>query len=138
MKVVVLSGGDGDGVALGGLIVSLFSKIAPRMLKENRICRMETPLLIGMKGDKVEEYYFEFPEKSKMKKTLSYHYLKGLGSWTKSRLNQVLEKEGGMENLLKPYESDKNSSKVIQDWFGKDTEPRKVALRGREFHIDNA
>lgn len=137
-KVVVLSDADSDGVAIAGLIVSMFSKIAPRMLKENRICRMETPLLIGMKGDKVEEYYFEFPEKSKMKKTLSYHYLKGLGSWTKSRLNQVLEKEGGMENLLKPYESDKNSSKVIQDWFGKDTEPRKVALRGREFHIDNA
>lgn len=137
-KVVVLSDADSDGTAIAGLIIALFSRIAPKMLKDGRICRMETPLLIGMKGDKVEEYYFEFPEKSKMKKTLSYKYLKGLGSWTKSRLNQVLDKEGGMESLLKPYELDKDAAKSIQEWFGANSEPRKIALRGREFHIDNA
>lgn len=137
-KVVVLSDADSDGIAIAGLIITLFSKIAPRMLKEGRICRMETPLLIGMKGDKIEEYYFEFPEKSKMKKTLDYKYLKGLGSWTKSRLNQVIEKEGGMDNLIKPYELDKTTKEAIQNWFGSDSEPRKVALRGREFHIDKA
>ena len=137
-KVVVLSDADSDGIAIAGLIITLFSKIAPRMLKEGRICRMETPLLIGMKGDKIEEYYFEFPEKSKMKKTLDYKYLKGLGSWTKSRLNQVIEKEGGMDSLIKPYELDKTTKEAIQNWFGSDSEPRKVALRGREFHIDKA
>lgn len=137
-KVVVLSDADSDGIAIAGLIIAMFSKIAPKMLKEGRICRMETPLLIGMKGDKVEEYYFEFPEKSKMKKTLSYKYLKGLGSWTKSRLNQVIEKEGGMEGLLKPYEFDKNAVATINSWFGSKPDDRKKALRGREFHIDNA
>ena len=137
-KVVVLSDADSDGVAIAGLIITLFSKVAPKMLKEGRICRMETPLLIGLKGDKVEEYYFDFPEKSKMKKNLDYKYLKGLGSWTKSRLNQVIEKEGGMDNLIKPYELDKTAKDSIQNWFGSDSEPRKVALRGREFHIDKA
>lgn len=138
-KVVILSDADADGTAIAGLIIALFSKIAPKMLRDGRICRMETPLLIGLsKGDKVEEYYFSFPEKSKMKSNLEYKYLKGLGSWTKNRLNQVLDKEGGMDALIKSYEVDNKTTESIQNWFGKDSEPRKVALRGREFHIDNA
>ena len=104
--VVVLSDADPDGTAIAGLIITMFSKLAPKMLEEGRICRLNTPLLIGLKGDKVEEYYFNFPNKKDMKKNLDYFYLKGLGSWTKSRLNQVIEKEGGMEKLLMPYEVD--------------------------------
>ena len=77
-----------------------------------------------------------FPENKSMKKNLDYFYLKGLGSWTKSRLNQVLEKEGGMEKLLVPFEADKESKKSIQDWFGAESTERKKQLRGREFHID--
>lgn len=136
-KVVILSDADNDGTAIAGLVITLFSIIAPKMLKEGRICRMETPLLIGLKGNKVEEYYYTFPESSKMKKELNYKYLKGLGSWTKDRLDQVIAKEGGMDNLIKPYIFDKNTMSSIQNWFGKDTEPRKKALRRREFHIDN-
>ena len=53
-KVVILSDADADGTAIAGLVISIFSKIAPKMLEEGRICRMETPLLIGLgKGDKV-------------------------------------------------------------------------------------
>ena len=137
-KVVILSDADSDGVAIGGLIISLFSVIAPAMLKAGRVCRMETPLLIGLKGDKVEEYYFSFPEKSKMNKKLDYHYMKGLGSWTKARLNQVIDKEGGMDKLLISYEFDKKAKDSISNWFSAaKSDERKKALRGREFHIDN-
>lgn len=136
--VVILSDADADGTAIAGLIITLFSRLAPEMLKQGRICRLNTPLLIGLKGDKVEDYYFNLPNEIEMKKNLNYFYLKGLGSWTKSRLNQVIEKEGGMEKLLMPFEYDNKAQETIQNWFGNDSEPRKVALRGREFHINNA
>lgn len=136
--VVILSDADADGTAIAGLIITLFSKLAPEMLKQGRICRLNTPLLIGLKGDKVEEYYFSLPNETDMKKNLNYFYLKGLGSWTKSRLNQVIEKEGGMEKLLMPFEYDDKAQETIKNWFGNDSEPRKIALRGREFHINNA
>ena len=135
--VVVLSDADPDGTAIAGLILTMFAKLAPKMIEAGRICRLNTPLLIGLKGEKVEEYYFSFPDKKDMKKNLDYFYLKGLGSWTKSRLNQVLEKEGGMEKLLMPYDADKDYKQSIQTWFGADTEGRKNFLRGREFHINN-
>lgn len=136
--VVVLSDADPDGTSIAGLVTTMFSRLAPKMIEAGRICRLNTPLLIGLKGEKVEEYYFRFPDKKDMKKNLNYFYLKGLGSWTKSRLNQVIEKEGGMEKLLMPYEADKDYKQSIQNWFGEDSEIRKKFLRGREFHINNA
>lgn len=135
-KVVILSDADNDGTAIAGLIITLFSKIAPKMLTEGRICRLDTPLLIGSKNGKVEEYYFSFPDQKDMKKDLKYFYVKGLGSWTKSTLDQVITKAGGMDKLITPYLSDKSSDKTIYNWFGKESDERKKALRGREFHID--
>ena len=137
-KVVILTDADADGSAIAGLVLTMFSVLAPKMIEEGRICRLETPLLIGSKNGKIEEYYFKFPDKSKMKKGLDWFYLKGLGSWNKDKFNQILEKEGGMEKLIHPYSMDKEAFNSINNWFGKDSDFRKEALRGKEFHIDNA
>ena len=136
-KVVILTDADNDGNAICGLLLALFSRIAPRMLREGRICRLETPLLIGLKGDKVVECHFSFPNHSDMKPQLKYFYLKGLGSWTKSRLDQVLDMYGGLDNLITSYTEDDICSASIERWFSSDTGKRKDMLRGREFHIDS-
>ena len=136
-KVVILTDADADGNAIAGLVLTLFNRIAPNIIKQGRICRLETPLLIGSKGEKIEEYYFTLPDKSKMKKNLEYFYLKGLGSWTKNRFNQILEKEGGLEKLMVSYTLDDKTDESINKWFGKESDGRKDALRGKEFHIDN-
>lgn len=135
-KVVILTDADADGSAIAGLVITLFSRIAPKMLKDGRICRLDTPLLIGSKNEKIEEYYYNFPDKSKMKKGLDYFYLKGLGSWTKKNFDQIIEKEGGIEKMIHPYELDNSSKNAIIEWYGSDTEKRKEAFRGKEFHID--
>lgn len=134
--VVFLSDADPDGTAIAGLAITLFNKLAPKMIKAGRICRLNTPLMIGLKGEKVEEYFFKFPDKKDIKKNLNYCYLKGLGSWTKDRLKQVIEKEGGMEKLLVSYEMDKDAEQSIINWFASDPIKRKEALRSLEFHIN--
>ena len=136
-KVVILTDADADGNAIAGLVLTLFNRIAPNIIKQGRVCRLETPLLIGSKGEKIEEYYFTLPDKSKMKKNLEYFYLKGLGSWTKNRFNQILEYEGGLEKLMVSYTLDDKTDENINKWFGKESDGRKDALRGKEFHIDN-
>ena len=136
-KVVILTDADADGNAIAGLVLTLFNRIAPNIIKQGRVCRLETPLLIGSKGEKIEEYYFTLPDKSKMKNNLEYFYLKGLGSWTKNRFNQILEKEGGLEKLMVSYALDDKTDESIKKWFGKESDGRKDALRGKEFHIDN-
>jgi DNA topoisomerase-2 len=137
-KVVILTDADPDGCAIAGLILTFFSIVAPKMLELGRVCRLETPLLIGKKGNKVEEYYFAFPKNSELKKSLEYFYLKGLGSWEKDDLKQIIDTVGGMDKLLKPFEMDNNAKKSIEEWYGDDSAPRKNYLRGREFHIDMA
>ena len=136
-KVVILTDADADGNAIAGLVLTLFNRIAPNIIKQGRVCRLETPLLIGSKGEKIEEYYFTLPDKSKMKKKLEYFYLKGLGSWTKNKFNQILEYEGGLEKLMVSYTLDDKTDESINKWFGKESDGRKDALRGKEFHIDN-
>ena len=136
-KVVILTDADADGNAIAGLVLTLFNRIAPNIIKQGRVCRLETPLLIGSKGEKIEEYYFTLPDKSKMKNNLEYFYLKGLGSWTKKRFNQILEYEGGLEKLMVSYTLDDKTDESINKWFGKESDGRKDALRGKEFHIDN-
>ena len=135
-KVVILSDQDPDGCDIAGLAINIFARIAPKMLKDGRICILETPLLLGMKNNKVEDYFFSMPKKSDMKKGLDYKYLKGLGSWEKSWFNQVLEKEGDLSKLFKSFEVDKDAIAMLDKWFSGNSEPRKEVLRGREFHID--
>jgi len=137
-KVIVASDQDMDGIAIAGLVITMFSVLSPEMLKQKRICRLNTPLLIGKKGNKVVDYYFTFPKKTDLKPNIEYNYLKGLGSWNKKDLDQVIEMEGGLDNLLLPFKFDKKATESIDNWYGDDSEPRKDFLRGREFHIDKA
>ena len=137
-KVVILTDQDCDGSAIAGLIITMFSVLGLDILKQNRICRLNTPLLIGKKGNKVVDYYYTFPKKSELKSNIEYSYMKGLGSWNKTDLEQVIEMEGGMDKMLVPFKFDKKANTAINNWYGKDSEPRKDFLRGREFHIDRA
>ena len=38
--------------------------------------------------------------------------------------------------MIKPYNIDSTTEKYLTDWFDDDSAPRKKALVGREFHID--
>lgn len=136
-KIVFLHDADFDGTAIGALLLTLFNKVCPRMFKEGRVCVLNTPLLIGKKGNKVEKYFFEFPQQSEMNSKLTWKYLKGLGSWNAEELNQVIEKEGGLDKLMISYSKDSEGDASIDNWMGsKNASFRKSRLRGKEFHID--
>ena len=138
-KVVVLSDADEDGTLIAGLVLLLFQTIAPKMIKDGRICRLETPLLFGVdKKGKLQQFFFKFPQESEMNPNLEWTYAKGLGSLTKELLDQVLEKVGGMDGLIHSYEYDDTFPEYLKKWFDKDSSPRKEEVRGKEFHIDEA
>ena len=64
--------------------------------------------------------------------------MKGLGSWVKEDLKQIIETVGGMDKLLKPFEMDKRAKTNNEKWYEDDSTPSKNYLKGREFHIDMA
>lgn len=137
--VVVLSDADNDGIHIASLLCAFVNRLCPNLFKEKRFCYLRTPVIIESKGDKVVNYYFDLEEytRSKHDPRLTSKYVKGLGSHTKSQLNQVITKEGGMQNLLQAYTSDSHTSKSIDDWMGNNSDFRKNRLKGKEFHIDS-
>lgn len=134
--VVVLSDADMDGIAICSLVVNLFNRLNPKVVESGALCRLNTPLLIGLSKDKVMDYHYEFPDSSKLKKRLDYKYIKGLGSWEKDWLAQVIAQEGGIENMLIRFQKDEDAQANLGKWFGSDTSGRKTELAGKEFHID--
>jgi DNA gyrase/topoisomerase IV subunit B len=138
-KVCVTTDQDLDGVHICSLLLSLFSKICPRMIKEGRICKINTPLLVGLKGRKVVDYYFTLPDQSKLDKRLTWIYQKGLGGWgglNKDLLPQIIEKEGSFDNLLISLISCEDSNTSLERWMGDEVDYRKSRLRGKAFSIE--
>ena len=108
------------------------------MVKEGRLCRLNTPLLVGTKGKEVVKYYFTLPDQSELDPKLKWRYQKGLGGWgaeNKALLQQIMDKEGGLEGLLLTLTQDDCASESLEHWMGDSADYRKQSLRGREFHI---
>lgn len=139
-KIGISADMDMDGWHICALILALFNKLCPKIVEEGRICRLNTPLLVGLKGRKVESYYFELPNQSKLNKKLTWIYQKGLGGWggnNKDLLPQIMEKEGGdLDSLLMTLKRDDACDVALENWMGDKTEYRKEKLRGKKFSID--
>lgn len=142
-KICITSDQDADGSHISSLLICLFNKLCPKILEEGRLCRLNTPLLIGIKGAgrnrRVEECYYSLPDQNSLNKKLTYIYQKGLGGWggeNKDLFQQVLEKEGGLDSLLLSLVPDSKAPESLDNWLGDNSEYRKRALRGKEFHID--
>lgn len=138
-KVCVTTDQDLDGVHICSLLLSLFNKICPKIVKEGRICKINTPLLIGLKGRKVVDYHFTLPDQSKLDKRLTWIYQKGLGGWgglNKDLLPQIIEKEGSFDNLLISLVSCEDSNTSLEKWMGDGVDYRKNKLRGKAFSIE--
>ena len=140
-KVVFATDQDVDGTHIRSLLTTFFSRVSPHLFDEKRICILNTPLVIGLKNNKVEKYFYTLNDFSAYqakypKSTLKWKYIKGLGGWNKSELDQVIALEGGLENLMVTLEKDKDADNTISDWMGSNSDIRKEKLKGREFHID--
>ena len=138
-KIAVASDADADGSHICSLLINLFNRLNPKSFNEGRFCRLRTPVIIGKKKGKVVSYYYSLGEFSKVKpdSSVTYKYVKGLGSWNKDELQQVIELEGGLDKILIPFTLDELGSQAIVDWMGDNSDIRKQKLRGKEFHIDS-
>ena len=90
--------------------------------------------------ENIKEMFFtldEYNDWLKKNKTtnLKAHYYKGLGSWEKKDL-QDLVKRFGIDKFIQTLEYDENSVKLIDDWLNKKkADVRKEYLKENEFSI---
>ncbi len=139
--IVFASDFDADGHHIKALLLTLYKRFSPNLIKENKLKFLQTPIIIGRKKDKIEKFFFDLKsykeyETKNPNSGLKYQYMKGLGSWVTEDLKYLISKNG-IELFLQDFEYDENSFQMIDNWMsGKTVEFRKEALKDKEFDIN--
>lgn len=138
-NVLIATDADLDGILIRGLILTFFDKFAPKLIKDDRIKILSTPMITAVKSGKIEKYFMDFEnylEFQKNNKNYEYNYYKGLGSWRGKEDLGLLIKEFGIESFIEPFEYDKDYKPILKNWMSnKGSDDRKAYLRGKEFNI---
>lgn len=141
-KIVIATDADCDGSHITSMLIGWFKRFAPELFTQGKICKLITPLILlkDAKG-KITKWFFNTDEFKKWEKTNTKKceilYMKGLGSWERSDLQSIIDKEG-IESFIKELSLDDKSENTIEDWLGDNSEPRKVYLRDYIFDINQA
>lgn len=142
-KVLITTDNDADGQHITSMLIGWFKRFAPNLFHEGKICKLITPLIIveDSKG-KILHYFFNVPDFKKWEASNKGNknkitYLKGLGSWERSQLIDLINTYG-LDKFLLEYKLDKDGETYIEDWLGSDPEKRKQYLREYSFDINQA
>ena len=108
-EIRIYSDQDSDGYQISGLLLNIFAYYWPELIKEHRVARVDTPILIAKQGRKSEKFYNKsdfdkWCEKNDQSKW-DIEYFKGLGALDDCALDE------------------------LETWFGKDTDKRKEKLK---------
>lgn len=126
-RVVISTDADPDGLGhIASLIINLFYKWFPNVVRQGKLFILQTPLLSVNENNKTK-YFFsmkEFENYSKTKKPNGVRYLKGLGSLSLPDWQYVFSNM----RLLKITE-DSKSVRMIEMAFGSDAGVRKKWLQ---------
>lgn len=141
--IVTATDADCDGFHITGLYLGFFLKYCPSIIKEGRLKRLRTPIVV-FKDSKniIKHFFFTLNEYNEFIKThdltgLKIHYYKGLGSWEKNDLKPLVDKYG-LEYFLETFNYDELSETTIDNWLNsKLANKRKDYLKNNEFSIFN-
>lgn len=140
-KIVIATDADCDGSAISSIFIGWFKRFAPNLFKEGKICKLVTPIVL-LKDNKrnIKKAFYTISEFKTWETKNSDHkfkveYLKGLGSIEKEDLEHLI-KDVGYESLIRTFNLNDGSDKVIDDWLGDNAEPRKEYLRNYTFDIN--
>lgn len=134
--IVIASDQDLDGFHIRGLLCAFFIKYLPDYL--DKIGILQTPVSVVTKNSKPVRWYYNLSEHDELGKGERTDYKKGLGSWEPNDLKEII-KTDGFEKMICAVDFNGNTgAKSIDEWFGDDSEPRKVHILANDFSIAKA
>ena len=128
--VIYATDQDLDGYHIRGLLTGFFVKYLPAL--KGRIGMLQTPVLMVTKNDKPIKWQYKINETIDLKYGEVSSYKKGLGSWDIDELKHVV-KTDGLQKMINIVEFD--DDKIIEEWLGDDSEPRKKYILANDFSI---
>jgi DNA topoisomerase-2 len=127
-KVLIYTDADPDGNSIAGQLINFFAKYWPELFEMSIIYKVMTPLVVAKRANKVLTFYTneEFQkwiEKEKSINRWNIEYKKGLASLEDSEYEEIIKNPYTIcVSLGKDYKDS------LEDWFGKDSQPRKQKL----------
>ena len=116
------------------MLTGFFLRYAPELI--DRLGMLQTPVIVVKKNNKLVRWYYSLSDTATMKAGETSKYMKGLGSFKSSDLEQVLATDG-LEKMIDFLEFD--NLNVIDDWLSdKKSDVRKEYLVKNEFCIAKA
>lgn len=133
-NVVLATDADLDGIHISALLLSFFYKYAPELLKQGRIFRFITPIVILYKGEDIYKFLFTLDElqdfESKNKnKSIKYKYTKGLGSLSEIEWEILFERYKFEDLLERIVISSEEDFKKLLLWMDEDRDYRKTVIK---------
>jgi len=121
---------DLDGFHIRGLLTGFFHRYFPEL--KGSIGMLQTPVIGITKNDKITGWHYNLGDEVKLKKGETSRYYKGLGSWDVEDLKHIVQTDGVVKMIdMLDFDSDK----IIDDWLGADSAPRKGYIVENEFSI---
>lgn len=121
---------DLDGIHIAGLLVGFFERYLPHL--KGRIGRLLTPVKFTKKNNKPKKWVYTFSEELSASSGEEFSYMKGLGSWNIPDLKHIVDVDG-LKKMIDIFEFD--DDKIISDWLGDDSAPRKEYIENNDFSI---
>lgn len=123
-----------DGIHIRSLLSGFIHKYLPEY--EGRVGILDTPVVAFFKNDKIQHWIYNLNEEIEIKKGEKSFYFKGLGSWDKNDLQEVI-KVDGIEKMISIINFE-NGEENLNDWLGSDSTPRKKFILENTFSIADA
>ena len=123
-----------DGTHIRSLLSGFIHKYLSEF--EGRVGILETPVVAVYKNDKIQRWIYSLDEVLNIKNNEKTFYFKGLGSWNKSDLQEVISKDG-VEKMISLINFEK-CEESLDEWLGNDSTPRKKYILENDFSIVDA
>ena len=129
--VLGASDADLDGIHIASLLSGFIHKFVPN--QKHKFGRLITPVKASIKGEKLTCWTYDIQGTLPEKPGEHQKYFKGLGTWQKEQLEQVIEKDG-LENMIELF--DFNSDQILKDFLStEESDKRKEYIRNNDFSI---
>lgn len=129
--IVGASDSDLDGIHIVSLLSGFVFKFLPKFI--NKFGRLKTPIKASIKNEKLTNWVYDIQEELPQKPGEHQKYFKGLGTWSKEQLEQVIEKDG-FDNMIELFEF--NNPQIMKDFLATEgSDKRKEYIQNNNFSI---
>lgn len=135
-NLIIAADADLDGHNIVMLFLTFFMKYYPEFIKQNRMKRLKTPIIIAYVKNKPFKPFFTIEEYNEWSKKNIKHvpeYKKGLSSLDDSEFEWLFE--NGVEQYIETLEWSEDVEVEFDIWMGDDSEKRKAKLKGAIFDL---